>query len=125
MRFLFRLIFFLFLNYAALFIAGVFIPGFEISSDPINLLIAAAVFTLINFYVRPLIKLILSPIIILTLGLFSFVINMGMLRLLDILNESVIITGIKPLVYGTILITIVNFFVNFFSKYVFRQGKLI
>ena len=135
MRFLFRLTFFLLLNFAILFIAGTFITGFsagggsssggEISVNFVNLMIAAAIFTLINFYIRPLVKFVLSPIVFLTLGLFTIAINAGMLRLLDILSENVTITGIEPLIYGTLFISVLNFLINFLSKYIFRQGKLI
>lgn len=112
-----RLIFSFFSNLVALLFAGAFIPGFEISANLINLLIAAAIFTLINLYIRPLVKLILSPIIILTLGLFILVINAGMLYLLDILSVNVTITGIEPLIYGTLLITAVNILLHFSAKY--------
>ena len=135
MRFLFRLTFFLLLNFAILFIAGTFIAGFsagggsssggEISVNFVNLMIAAAIFTLINFYIRPLVKFVLSPIVFLTLGLFTIAINAGMLLLLDILSENVTITGIEPLIYGTLFISVLNFLINFLSKYIFRQGKLI
>ena len=125
MRLLFRFIFFLLFNFVLLFIAGTFIPGFEISHNPVNLMIAAGIFTLINFYIRPLVKLILSPIVFLTLGLFTIAINAGMLHLLDIFSENVTITGIEPLIYGTLLISVLNFLLNFLSKYIFRQGKLI
>ena len=49
MRLLFRFTFFLLFNFVLLFIAGTFIPGFEISHNPVNLMIAAGIFTLINF----------------------------------------------------------------------------
>jgi len=121
MGFISRLIFAFFSNFVALLIAGNFIPGFEISGNFINLLIAAAIFALINIYIRPLIKMILSPIIILSLGLFTLVINAGMLYLLDILSSNVNIIGIEALIYGTLLISAINFLVNFSAKQIFKQ----
>lgn len=118
MKLLSRLIFSFFTNLVALIIAGNFIPGFEISGDFTNVLIAAAIFVLINIYVRPLVKFILSPAVILTLGLFTLVINAAMLYLLDILSINVTITGIEPLAYGTLLITAVNFLLNVSAKYI-------
>ena len=122
MRLISRLIFSLFSNFIALLLAGNFIAGFQISNDLVNLSIAAAVFTVINLYIRPLIKMILSPLVILTLGLFTLIINAGMLYLLDILSENVTITGIEPLIYGTLLITGVNFLLHFSAKSLFRQA---
>jgi len=117
MRLISRLIFFLFSNFIALLVAGTFINGFGIPNNLINLLIAAGIFTIINLYLRPIIKMLLSPVIILTLGLFTLVINAGMLYLLDILSESVNITGTEPLIYGTLLITAINFLLNFSAKH--------
>jgi len=119
-RFFGRIIFAFFSNLIALILAGNFIAGFELTDNFVNLLIAAAIFMLINIYIRPLIKLILSPAIILTLGLFTLVINAGMLYLLDILSENVTITGTEPLIYGTLLITGVNLLLNFSAKSLFK-----
>ena len=121
MRLISRLIFSFFSNLIALILAGQLIAGFEISADFVNLLIAAGVFTIINLYIRPLVKFFLSPLVILTLGLFSLVINAGMLYLLDILSENVTIAGIEALAYGTLLITIVNILLNFSAKSLFKQ----
>jgi putative membrane protein len=121
MRLISRLIFSFFSNLIALILAGQLIAGFEISADFVNLLIAAGVFTIINLYIRPLVKFFLSPLVILTLGLFSLVINAGMLYLLDILSENVTITGIEALAYGTLLITIVNILLNFSAKSLFKR----
>jgi len=121
MRFISRLIFAFFSNFVALLIAGNFIPKFELTNNFINLLIVAAIFTAINIYIRPLIKMVLTPVIILSLGLFSLVINAGMLYLLDILSTNVTITGIEPLIYGTLLISAINFLVNFSAKRIFSK----
>lgn len=121
MGFISRLIFAFFSNFVALLVAGNFIPGFQIDSNFINLSIAAAIFALINMYIKPLVKMILSPIIILSLGLFSLVINAGMLYLLDILSVNVNIVGTEALIYGTLLISAINFLVNFSAKRIFRQ----
>lgn len=117
MRFISHFIFSFFSNFVTLLIAGNFISGFEIAGNLVNLAIAAVIFMLINTYLRPLIKMILSPIIILSLGLFTLVINGGMLYLLDILSEGVTIRGTESLIYGTLLITGVNFLLHFSAKH--------
>ena len=117
MSFISHFIFSFFSNFIALILAGTFIQGFEISDNLINLMIAAAIFMLINTYIRPLVKMVLSPLVFLTLGLFSLVINAGMLRLLDILSENVTIRGTESLIYGTLLITGVNFLLHFSAKH--------
>ena len=117
MRFISHFIFSFFSNLIALIMAGYFIPGFWISTNLVNLSIAAVIFTLLNIYLRPLVKMFLSPLVFLTLGLFTLVINAGMLKLLDILSENVTIGTTESLIYGTLLITGVNFLLHFSAKY--------
>lgn len=121
MKWLSNLVFSFFSNLLALILAGNFIPNFEITSDFNNLLIAAGTFTVINWLIRPLIKTILSPIVFLTLGLFTLVINAGMLYLLDILSSNVNISGTESLIYGTLLITGVNILLHFSAKILFKK----
>jgi len=121
MKWLANLIFSYFSNLIALILAGNFIANFIVTSDFRNLLLAAATFTLINWFIRPLLKMILSPIIFLTLGLFTLVINAGMLYLLDILSVNVSIIGTEPLIYGTLLITGVNILLHFSAKLLFKK----
>jgi len=116
MRFFPRIIFAFISNLIALFVAANFIAGFQISGTFANILAVAGIFTALNLLLRPLLKLILSPIIILTLGLFTIVINASILYLLDILSQNVTIMEIKPLIYGTLLITAVNLVLHLFRK---------
>src|SRR3989344_7172089 len=122
MRLISRIIFSYFSNLTALLIAGAFLTGFEISGNFTNILVAAGVFTLINMYIRPIIRWILTPLVILTLGLFSLVINAFMLNLLDILSENVTIAGTESLIYGTLIITGLNLLLNFSAKHLFKQS---
>lgn len=115
-----RLIFNYFSNLIALILAGNLIPGFEISGNLTNVMIAAAIFVLINFYIRPLVSWVLTPVIVLTLGLFSLVINAAMLYLLDILSLNVTIIATEPLIYGTLLISGINLVLNFSAKHLFK-----
>ena len=120
MKLISHFIFSFFSNFVALLIAGNFISGFEISDNLANLAIAAVIFMLLNTFIRPLIKMIFSPLVILTLGLFTLVINAGMLYLLDIVSENVTIRGTESLIYGTLLIVGVNFLLHFSAKYLFK-----
>lgn len=116
MRFLAHFVFAFFSNLVALWLATNFVSGFEVSADFARFLIAAVLFTLINILIKPIFKAILSPFIILTLGLLSLVINAGMLYLLDLLSENVTITSIESLIYGTLIISAVNLLIGFSAK---------
>lgn len=69
----------LLVNTAALFVAAWLVPGIRHDGSLLNLLIVALLFGLVNSLLRPLLTLLTCPLILLTLGLFSLVINALML----------------------------------------------
>ncbi len=68
------------LNGLALYLVSRILPGFYLH-DFASALWAAAILGLVNILVRPLLLLLTLPLNILTLGLFTFVINAAMLKL--------------------------------------------
>jgi len=66
---------------AALWLTTAVVPGIRIESSLISFLLVAAVFGLVNAFIRPVVRLLSLPATILTLGLFLFVINALMLML--------------------------------------------
>ncbi len=96
-------------NVLALLIATYYIPGFHVRFTPEDLLVVAAILTLLGLTIRPLLTLLFGPVIILTLGLGLIIVNAIVLKVLDVLSPAVTITGIMPLVYSAILIGVINF----------------
>lgn len=121
MRFLARLILFFFSNLIALLAAFYFVEGFKIGPGFSDFLLVAGVFTLINVFIRPILKLILSPIIIITFGLGIFLVNVLTLYLLDFLLVNVSIAGLKPLVYATLIISLVNIVIGISAKKAYKE----
>ena len=76
------------LNAAALWVAAALIPGLDFDGGPGRLLLVAAVFGIVNSTLRPLLTILTCPLIVLTLGLFTLVINALMLMLTGWLSES-------------------------------------
>jgi putative membrane protein len=76
------------LNAAALWIAAALVPGLEFTGGPGRLLLLAAVFGLVNSTLRPLLTILTCPLIVVTLGLFTLVINAVMLLVTGRLSES-------------------------------------
>lgn len=103
-----RLITTLLINTAAFLLTAYLLPGFSLDGNIVSFVVLIAVFTLINTLIRPIIKLILSPLIFITFGLFSLVINAGILYLVDIYSAHISIDGLITLGYATIIITLVN-----------------
>src|SRR5512141_865207 len=76
MRFLLRIL----INAAALWVAASVVTGIHAGGAG-SILAVAVVFGLVNAFVRPFLKLLSCPIIFLTLGLFTLVLNALMLML--------------------------------------------
>ncbi|KKU35544.1 MAG: putative membrane protein, partial [Candidatus Wolfebacteria bacterium GW2011_GWC2_46_275] len=129
MKFLSRFLFSIFSNLLAFLIAIKFVEGFTIADGSTTLfgisvpvLVAVvALFTVINLFIRPIIKLILSPIIILTFGLGILVVNALMLYLLDYFSKNVTIQGLEPLAYATLIISVVNLIIGVSARKTYKD----
>lgn len=108
MKLIARIVFSLFSNLLAFMVAKTYVAGFIVTGDTRQLLIVVAIFTAINILIRPILKLLLSPIIILTFGIGLLIINALMLYLLDYFSKNVTIQGLEPLAYATLIVTAVN-----------------
>lgn len=77
-----------------------------------TLILVALVFGLVNWLVKPVVKLLTFPLFILTLGLFTLVVNALMLLLTswlsDVLNLSFHVEGFWTAVLGGLIISIVS-----------------
>lgn len=103
-------------NSLAIFLADYILPGIIFNDSILTLLIAGLILGLINFFIRPVLKLISAPLIVLTLGFFTIIINMGLLWLLDYLTPELVIAGFWAYFWGTIIISAVNMFVGLTIK---------
>jgi putative membrane protein len=100
-------------NSVGLLLAAKLLPGFEWSgSGVLALLVAGAVIGLINLLVKPVVKILSCPLIILTLGLFYLVINGLMLLLADWLLDGLKIDGLGWAILGGIVMGLVNWLVR-------------
>lgn len=73
-------------------------------------IIAGIILGLVNFFVKPILNIITLPLRMLTLGLFSLIINMFLVWLaVNILFPNELeITGITPLFWTTVIVWILN-----------------
>jgi putative membrane protein len=76
-------------NVFALHFAEIIIPGFKIIGGIEFLFLSGLFFTILNFFIKPIAKLLFFPINLITLGLFSFVINAGILYALIYLVHQI------------------------------------
>jgi len=100
------------INALALYAAVSIVSGIEFEGNWINLVWLALIFGLLNALVRPLLKFLTCPLIILTLGLFTIVINTIMLMLTSSIGQSfnlgLTVDGFWPAVLGSLVISIVS-----------------
>ena len=91
-------------------------PGIRFAGPLWGLALVAVIFGLVNALVRPLLKLLACPLIILTLGLFTLVINAVMLMLTSALSEAFglnfRVADFWSAFWGALLISIVSFLLN-------------
>jgi len=73
-----RILLRLLINSIALWVAVQIVPGIY-AENPLTILIVALVFGVVNAIIRPLVSFLTCPMLIVTLGLFIFVINALML----------------------------------------------
>ena len=76
------------INAIALYLAVLILPGIDLRSGLVSILWLALIFGLINALFRPLLKFLTCPLIILTLGLFTLVINTFLFWLTSVIGQS-------------------------------------
>ena len=91
---------------ASFYVAQYFLAGVHIDPTWSSYLIASVVFVIFNFILSPIIKLLLLPINLLTLGLFRWVTNVLVLYLFDLLYDGIKITSFTYPGYSSSLISL-------------------
>ena len=103
-----RLILKLLINAAALWAAGEIVSGIDLEGDFWTILLVALIFGLVNTFLKPILKILSLPAIVLTLGLFLLVINAAMLGLTAAITDALSIADFWSAVLGAVIITIVS-----------------
>ena len=111
----------LIVNAIALWVATVIVSGVELEGASnqdrvITLLVVAAIFALVNVVVRPIVKILSLPLYVLTLGLFTFVVNALMLLLTswiaDQFDVPFSVDGFWSAILGGLVISFVSWILN-------------
>jgi len=112
-----------------IFLATKFVPGVSLQILPGQsslfgieftavwqiLVLVGSVLGLINFFLKPVLKIITLPLRMLTFGLFSLVINMLMVWVVDILFLELVIPGIIPLFWTTVIIWLISLLLGLYQ----------
>jgi putative membrane protein len=100
---------------ASFFLADYFLEEVTIT-DVSFIFIAGLVLGSINFFIRPLIKFITLPLRIITLGLFTFIINIGIVWFVQAIFQEVQIDGFINLFYTVLIVWALEVIANFSVK---------
>ena len=99
-------------NAVALWVAAYLVPGLDFTGDFARLILVAAVFGIVNSLLRPLLTVLTCPLIVLTLGLFTLVINALMLMVTGWLsarwNLGFTVAGFWPAFWGGLVVGLVS-----------------
>ena len=98
-----------------LYLAILLIPGVAISGGEEltpqgakTLFLAGAVLGLINFFIKPIVKIITFPLRLLTFGLFGLVINMAMVWIVDIIFPELVIANLWAIFWTSLIIWLLS-----------------
>jgi len=108
MRFLLKFGLRLVINGIILWFLPQFLMGFSVSRVWPAILMAALAITLAHTFLRPILKVISFPFLILTLGLFNIVINYIVLLAADYFSAEITIAGFKAHLIASIIFGLAN-----------------
>ncbi len=107
------------INAIAIFLAIRFVPGIHLESL-VSVIWLALIFGLVNAFLRPLLKLLTCPLIILTLGLFTLLINTFLFWLTGQIGQAfgIMLTfdSFWAIFWGALVITIVSIVLSMILK---------
>jgi putative membrane protein len=109
----------LLINAIALWIATRIVPGLSFDGPTPMLVVVALVFALVNAIVRPVLKILTFPALILTFGLFIFVINALMLwltaELSDAFGLGFHVEGFRAAFLGALVVSVVGLMLSWLT----------
>ena len=110
----------LLINAAALWVAAQLVSGITLPADWRLVLVVALVFGVLNAFIKPVLLLLSLPFLIVTLGLFTFVINALMLMLTSSLSGALglgfQVAGFWPALLGALVVSIVSIALSTFAS---------
>ncbi len=102
------------INTLAVLVAVYIVPGLHFKNDNLwTPFVTALVLGILNAFIRPILMFFALPILIVTLGLFTLVINALVLKLVGLLlGQYFVVDGFGSALLGAIIISIVSMFLN-------------
>lgn len=103
-------------NFLGLWVAANLITGISYGDKARYLILAALIFSIVNALIRPLVIILALPAIVLTLGLFTLVVNTLMLYIVSLLYHRFQVDSFWSGFVAVIIIWLVNYLLNDLTK---------
>ena len=113
------------INAVALWAAIAILPGLVMEGNWTGIVILALIFGLVNALLRPLIKLLTCPLIIVTLGLFTLVINTLLFALTAWIGDQfgIVLTISDPFWWNAFLGALIVSIISIFLSMILKDGR--
>lgn len=98
----------LLVNAVALWAAAEVIDGVTLAGGFGEVLWVALIFGVVNAILKPALLLLSFPILLITLGLFTLVINAGLLLLTASLTDALLVDGFGAAILGSVVVSIIS-----------------
>jgi putative membrane protein len=102
-------------------VAGL-LPGLHINGGALTLLWVAALYAVVNVTLGTILAILTAPIVLVTLGLFTIVINAAMFSLIDYFSDSLDIDGFGWALLAAVCVTLLTIALTVVLRLVRRRG---
>lgn len=97
---------------AAVYLTVNLVPGIVVSGGWTTTLLVALVWSVIISVIRPVLQILALPITVLTLGLFSFILNALLFWGMELLVPGFDVTGFVPALLGSIVLSLISWLIS-------------
>ncbi len=97
---------------AAVYLTVNLVPGISVSGGWVTMLLVALVWSVIITVIRPVLRILSLPITIITLGLFSFVLNALLFWAMELIVPGFDVAGFLPALLGSIVLSILSWLIQ-------------
>lgn len=108
------------INAIALWVAITFVPGIQAEPSWVGIIVLAFIFGLVNALLRPLLTLLTCPLLILTLGLGTLLINTLLFWLAGLIGNQFgvgfTVAGFWPAFFGSLIVSLVSIILTLLIK---------
>lgn len=97
---------------AAVFLVVEYVPGITVSGGWTTILLVALVWSVITMVIRPVLSILTLPLTIITIGLFSFVLNALLFWAMEFVVPGFDVAGFIPALFGVVALSIANWLIQ-------------